>query len=63
MSDLDDLGLEAPQRSKEQLKEDLVVAERTLQSLKNAKKQIVKQYQDDIKDCEAQIEGIMEQLQ
>ena len=65
MSTNDELDLdesETPQRSKEQLKQDLIDAERRLQDLKKACKLITKQYRDDIKDCEADIQAIMEQL-
>lgn len=51
-----------PQRSKEELKNALVVAEKNLANLKSAKRSIVKQYNDDIADAQSEIDGIMEQL-
>ena len=51
-----------PQRSKEELKNALVVAEKNLAQLKSTKRSIVKQYNDDIADAQSEIDGIMEQL-
>ena len=51
-----------PQRSKEELKNALVVAEKNLSQLKSTKRSIVKQYNDDISDAQSEIDGIMEQL-
>ena len=54
---------EEVQRTRDQLKDELVEQQRRLQQLEAAKKQIVKQYNDDISDVKAEIAGIMMQLQ
>ena len=58
--DIEDV--EKPQRSQEQLKDDLVVAQRRLDQLVSAKKAIVRQYNEDIQNAQEEIVGIMQQL-
>ena len=54
---------EEVQRTRDQLKDELVEQQRRLQQLETAKKQIVRQYNSDISDVKAEIAGIMMQLQ
>jgi len=54
---------EEVQRTREQLKDELVEQQRRLQQLEMAKKQIVKRYNSDISDVKDEIAGIMMQLQ
>lgn len=55
--------VEKPQRSPEELKNDLVTAQRRLDQLVSAKKAMLAQYNADISDAKDEIAGIMEQLQ
>ncbi len=56
-------GLAKPQRTAPELRTALEDAERRLQDLKRRKKDAVSQYNERIKDQEAEIEGILEQLE
>lgn len=51
-----------PQRSPEELRQALVENERRLQNLKAARKQMAKQYREDINDVELEIMAIVQQL-
>lgn len=53
---------EKPQRTQAQLKDDLVVAQRNLDQLLAAKRQILRQYNEDIRNAQEEIVGIMQQL-
>lgn len=56
-------GLSKPQRSADELRTALEDAERRLQDLKRRKKDAVAGFNERIKDQEAEIEGILEQLE
>ena len=58
----DDLT-EKPQRTPDELKNDLVVAQRRLQQLVAEKKNVLAQYNADIADAKEEIAGILRQLQ
>ena len=53
---------EKPQRTQEQLKDDLVVAQRRLDQLVATKREMLRQYNEDIRDAQEEIVGIMQQL-
>lgn len=54
---------EKPQRTPDELKNDLVVAQRRLQQLVAEKKNVLAQYNADIADAKEEIAGILRQLQ
>jgi chromosome segregation ATPase len=56
-------GVNKPQRSASELRTALEDAERRLQDLKRRKKDAVAGFNEQIKDQEAEIEGILEQLE
>ena len=53
---------ETQQRTQAQLKDDLVVAQRRLDQLLEAKREMLRQYNEDIRDTQEEIVGIMQQL-
>ncbi len=54
--------VEKPQRTQEQLKDDLVIAQRRLDQLLATKREMLRQYNEDIRDAQEEIVGIMQQL-
>lgn len=58
----EDTEVEKPQRTQEQLKDDLVIAQRRLDQLLATKREMLRQYNEDIRDAQEEIVGIMQQL-
>lgn len=58
----EDTEVEKPQRTQEQLKDDLVIAQRRLDQLVATKREMLRQYNEDIRDAQEEIVGIMQQL-
>lgn len=54
--------IDKPQRTQEQLKDDLVIAQRRLDQLVATKREMLRQYNEDIRDAQEEIVGIMQQL-
>lgn len=55
-------GINKPQRSPEELRERLETLERRIQELRSLKKAKNKEYNDEISDVQAEIDGVLEQL-